>query len=145
VLNLALSTKSIMLTVFIFGFHVYFSLARVSRGHLFDAEIYGECQHLVLIFKNNLLIVRKSKLLTSLFTDETTRQYWNLFKMDSHLLVPKALKFLNCRLFFPSSFDFDYKQSLSRCFILPRGSILPFLLNVIHSSCQREILDAKKY
>lgn len=70
--NLALSTKSTMLTVFIFGFHVYLSLASVSRGHLFDAEICGECQHLVLIFKNNLLIVKKSKPLTSLFTDETS-------------------------------------------------------------------------
>lgn len=98
-LNLALSTKNTMLTVFIFGFHVYLSLASVSCGHLFDAESYGECQHLVLIFKNNLLIVKKSKLLTSLFTDETMCQYWNLFKMDSHLLVTKAMKFLNCRLF----------------------------------------------
>lgn len=98
-LNLALSTKNTMLTVFIFGFHVYLSLASVSFGHLFDAEIYGECQHLVLIFKNNLLIVKKSKLLTSLFTDETMCQFWNLFKMDSHLLVPRAMKFLNCRLF----------------------------------------------
>lgn len=98
--DLALSTESTTITVFIFGFHIYLSLASVSCGHLFDAEIYGECQHLVLIFKNNLLIVKKSKLLTSLFTDETTRQYWNLFKMDSHLLVSKALKFLNCSLFF---------------------------------------------
>lgn len=99
-LNLALSTKSNTLTVFIFGFHVYLSLASVSCGHLFDAEIYGECQHLVLVFKNNLLIVKKSKLLTSLFTDETTCQYWNLFKVDSHLLVPKALKFVDCKVFF---------------------------------------------
>lgn len=104
--NLALSTESTMITVSIFGFHIYLSLASVSRGHLFDAEIYGECQHLVLIFKNNLLIVKKSKLLTSLFTDETTRQYWNLFKMDSHLLVSKALKFQTAAFFFslPSKF-----------------------------------------